>query len=333
MELEPMYFTILKTGDRVEIKNYDANELFKKAEELFAAGRMAQAKKTYLMVANEAIEPEVAGLAWFDVALCELALDKPGAALQALTRAAPLIKDLETLNHITLLTMESHARSGDWKQVKELGDALQNTDLPAHWSARAHLLQGRSEYQASDLAEADRHFKAAINRILSSKSLKEQYGDGPLSEAWFRRGLVQRQLFKQIKFALPVGRMTLDMTDKLALMRQAEELFLNAVRNRNETWSPQAGYEVANLYHTFALDLMQAEVPASFNELERRIYVQELNAKVLPFLRRAQAIHNNNTSMCETYRFSSKWNKKSRRKATEVKDLMEELARSLPEIE
>jgi tetratricopeptide (TPR) repeat protein len=327
VELEPLFITILKKGDKTLVKDFDQAELFERAERQFREGRVSPARKTWLMIARETNNREAAGLAWFNVALCELALDKPGAALEAVEQARTLVTDAETRTHIGLLELRALAGLGEWEQVRNRGTALLDQHPPAEWLAQTLLFVGRAEFQAGDLAEADRRFAEALDVILHTVSLKEQYGDGTLAEIYFRRGQIHRRLFDSLEFKLPVERMTLDMTDKLALMRQAEELFLGAVRMRNVTWSPRAGFETASLYHGFALDLLKAEVPGDLNELEMQVYAEELAKKILPLLQKARNIHQNNISMCTTYRFDSPWKKRSEEKLKELDALEKDLTR------
>lgn len=327
IELEPLFITILKRGDKVEVRDFDQSELFARAEQQFEGGNVGQARKTYLLIAREAPAPEVAALGWFNVALCEMALKRPGAALEAVQKARAMTKDPENLAHSALIELDALAALGEWEKVRTLGPGLVSADMDPAWLSQVQLLVGRAEFQAGDLTAADERYTAALDAVLTSLPLQEQYGSALLAETHFRRAQIQKRLFDSLKFKMPVERMTLDMTDKLALLRQSEEHFLNAVRTRHSTWSPRAGFEMASLYHGFALDLLQAEIPDDLTELEVGIYAEELAKKVAPLLRKGQSVHANNTRMCKTYRFESSWCEKSESKREELESLEQDLLR------
>lgn len=327
IELEPLFITILKRGDKMEVKDFDQGELFARAARHFESGQVEEARKIYLLIGTEAPAGEVAALGWFNVALCEMALERPGAALEAVQNARARTKDQENLVHLSLIELDALAGVGEWEKVRALGPALVSEGMEPSWLAQVHLLVGRAEYQAGDLAAADSRYVASLDAVLNNIPLSEQYGSALLAEAYYRRAQLLKRLFDGLKFKMPLERMTLDMTDKLALLRQSEELFLNSVRTRHPDWSPRAGFEMAALFHGFALDLLQAEVPDDLTDEETGIYAEELAKKVVPFLRKGQSVHANNARMCKTYQFKSSWCEKSEAKRGELEALEADLLR------
>ncbi len=327
IELEPLFITILKRGDKVEVKDFDQSELFARAAGQFEAGDVSEARTTYLLIAREAPAPEVAALGWFNVALCEMALERPGAALEAVQKARAKTKLEENLRHLSFIELDAFAAVGEWEKVRAQGPALVSSDMDPSWLSQVQLLIGRAEFQAGDLAAADERYVAALAAILHNIPLQDQVGSSLLAEAYYRRAQLQKRLFDTIKFRLPIERMTLDMSDKMALLRQSEEYYLSAVRTRHTSWSPRSGFEMASLYQGFALDLLQAEVPSDLTEEEVGIYAEELAKKVVPLLRKGQSVHANNKRMCKTYSFDSPWCEKSETKRQELEDLEQELLR------
>jgi len=328
MELEPMFFTIIKKGGAISVQDFEVSELFDKAGRLLAEGKPAQAKKTYMLVATDLPDTEAAGFAWLYVALCEVAMEKPGAALEAAEKALPLVTDEEDKAFAKLVRIQALEMLGEWGRVESEGRALLDEGVPDLWVARISLYLGQAYAQQEQLDKAEKHYRAGLELLLSEMPLKEQYRDTMVASAYFRLGQVFKKLFERMKLKLPVERMLIDMSDKLAVMRQAEKHFLDAVTTRNHEWSPRAGFEVARLYETFAIDLMQAEVPEDLSKLEKQVYTDELNLKILPFLRRAKDIHLKNVAMCDTYRFSSAWRKKSRQRAGEIGGMIDNLTRT-----
>ncbi len=327
IELEPLFITILKRGDKVVVKDFDQGELFARAAKQFEGGQVAEARKIYLLIGKEAPAAEVAALGWFNVALCEMSLDRPGAALAAVENARARTKDPENLAHLSFIELDALAGVGEWEKVRALGPGLVSAEIDPSWLVQVQLLVGRAEFQAGDLTAADARYGAALDAFLNNIPLNEQYGSALLAEAYYRRAQLLKRLFDSIKFRMPLARMTLDMTDKLALLRQSEEHFLNSVRTRHSDWSPRAGFEMAALYHGFALDLLQAEVPNDLTDEETEIYAEELGKKVVPFLRKGQSVHANNIRMCKTYQFKSSWCDKSEAKRHDLELLEEDLLR------
>lgn len=320
IELEPMYITILKKGDTVEVKDYDTGELFQKAEKAFAAGRINEAKRLYAIVAKDSPEAEGRGVAWFNIALCELALEQPGAAMDALVRSEEALS--ADSGQVRLLKVRALAMLGEWDKVKEQGLPLLDQDLDPLWQAQLHAYLGQAAFLEDSLEEADGHYVTSLDLILSHTPLKKQRRNRLLANVYFYQGRVYGRLFRKLGFKMPVERMMFDMTDKLALMRQAEEIYLAAVRVRDEKWSPRAGFEVASLYESFATELMRAEIPPDLTELEVQVYTEELNKKVVPFLLQAKDIHEKNAGMCSTYGLNSEWKDRSAKKAAEIDDLI-----------
>ena len=328
VELEPMYFTILKKGNTVKVKDFDTKELFAQAERYFNEGRLARAKRTYLLIAEEGEDKGIRGLAWFNIALCETGLEKPGAALEAIDQAYPLISDEADRRHLKLVRLQALTQLGEWEKVRSKAPTMLDNKLSPEGEAKVHLFLGQAHFQEDDMENAQARYRKALDTLGCGISLKEQYGDRTVAEAYYRLGEVFRRIFTQIPFKLPVERMPIDMSDKLALMRQAEEHFLSAVRTRNALWSPRAGFSVASLYESFAMDLLRAEVPPELDELELEVYTRELNAKMLPLFQKAQGIHRNNVSMCKTYRFVSPYEKKSKEKIDRIQSTIDNLKRT-----
>jgi len=309
LELEPIYFTATRSGDRIEVKSRAEDDLFSDAEADFRRGRYTRAREAYVLVARDSSDSYRSGLAWFNIALCDLALGRPGSALEALDKAEPLLPDDRT--EVLLLQMQAGAVAGEWPRCLKVGEELLGRELPPLWEARVHSYVGQAHFLDGSLQRAEGHFALTVKLILSSTYPKDQKGDALLASAYFRQALVYRALFTRIPIRLPTERMALDITDKLALMRKAEEQFLNAVRVREPEWSPRAGYESARLYETFARDLLSAEVPTDLTQEELQVYTEELNLKVVPILRRGREVLARNVAMCDQFGFDGNWKKES----------------------
>jgi tetratricopeptide (TPR) repeat protein len=323
MELEPIYFTVSRTGDRIVVKSRQENDIFEDARKDFETGHFTRAKTAYAVIARDGTDPAASGTAWFNIALCELALGQPGAALAALDTAEPLVPEISQEVHV--LQVQAAAMSGDWKRARAVGEPLLQTQLPPLWTARVHSYVGEAFFVEQDFPAAARHFDAAVTRVLNTLPPSEQKSDALLASAYYRQALVYRALFARIRLKLPTERMTLDLTDKLGLMRKAEEQFLAAVRVRNSEWSPKAGYESARLYESFAQDLLDAEVPTDLGPEELQVYTEELNAKVVPVLRRAQEILRRNIGMCDQFQFPGDWKSTSQARIDAIQAVVDRL--------
>jgi len=331
IELEPMFFTILRKGDKTVVKDWDSEQIFAKAEGLMREGRIPEARKMYQMVARDAAGTGAAAAAWFNLALCELAMDRPGDALSALDNARKGGVSEDDLLRIRILQVEALAGRGEWDKVRSEGELLLGTSLAPDWEAKVRLFLASAALSRDDLAESEKQARVALRLLLSFLSLQAQHADNLVAQANFRLGEVYRVQFERLKLLMPVERMTFDVSDKLALLRQAEEHYLESVRTRSGAWSPRAGYQVAALYETFAFDTLNAEAPTDLSELELQVYTEELNQKVLPFLEKAVDIHRKNVAMCDTYRFNSPWQKRSEIRAVELEAVVAKLARPAEE--
>jgi tetratricopeptide (TPR) repeat protein len=330
VEMDPLFFTFLKKGPDVELKDYDVPQLFAKAETLLKEGKPAQAKQIYTMVATELPGSQAAALAWHNLALCELVMDMPGPALEAVAKGLEQPAGDELKTDLELLRLKALVELGDWALVKKEGRALADRPLPGEWPATVHLYVGQAHLVLEELEPAQSEFRQGLDALLTLLPLKDQYRHDDLAAAFFGLGQVYARLAARLKFHLPVERMSLDMSDKIALMRQAEAHYLDAVATRSDRISARAGFELARLYEGFATDLLQAEIPPDLAELERQVYSQELNVKVLPFLTRASEILAKNASMCGIYRFTSQWCGRSEKRQAEVDKMVQNLSKNLP---
>ncbi len=328
IELEPMYFTLLKSGDSVEVKNFDLQEMFDRAGKLFEAGRCSEAKRLYMAVASSAPEASTRGLALFNAALCELALGKPGASVALLEQAEKLV-DPEEGARVAVLKMQALVELGRFEEVLRLGEVFLKDPLAAEFAWSAHTSMAAAMAVDGEYTLAEEHLHKALALLLEHTPIPEQYRNREIARVYFKMGLIYRDLFNHIEFHLPVERMTVDMTDKLAILRHAEELFLACVRLREPNFSPRAGIQIARLYEGFAISLLQAEVPTDLTELELQVYQEELNARVIPFLQRAAEIFGRTVNLCATNRFPAQWLKRASAGKDRVEQQIESLKRTI----
>ena len=303
MELDPMYFTMVTTGGKDEVRSLGEEEMLEEAVRLLDEGAWLEAKKMFLSLAENTRSPGLKGVAMYHVAWCDLALNSPGEALRWLDRSLEHLEAPEDQKTAQVVKVQALGMLGRWREVLSLGDVLLARELTGMAAVTVEDYVGRARVLEGEPVLAERHFEQAVATLLDHVPIAGQYRNRTLAGLYYRLGELYRDWFETIALRLPVERMTIDMADKLALMRKGEERFMASVRVRDPEFSAQAGMAVSGLYRRFAGDLLGAEVPDDLDDLELLVYQQELARHVIPYLERAVHLLEQTVEMIRMYQF------------------------------
>lgn len=305
LELEPMYFTMLRKGEGSTVANMDEEDMLSEAARRFEAGDPVTARKLFLTVVEGSSSREVRSLALFNVVVCELAMGNPGEALRVVERSGEVLAaaSLEEKKSWKALKVQALGELGRWDDVMLLGSELLASGVPDEALPTVEDYVGRACAQLGDLAGAEGHFKASVDRLLDDTPIPRQYRNADLAGLYYRWGQLYEGLFRGVALRLPLERMTIDMADKIAFMRRAEELFLMSVRIRNPRYSAHAGVAVAELHLQMAADLLAAEVPGDLEPEDFKVYQDELGSRVIPYLERGVHLLEQTEEMTRMYGF------------------------------
>ena len=111
-------------------------------------------------------------------------------------------------------------------------------------------------------------------------------------------GQVYHELFRAIKFRLPVERMDQDLKDKIRLFDQTQSLYIRTIRLGHPYWTTASRYQIARMYEDFYADLLASEIPRLTDE-EAELYFEELRKKLRPLMDRALQYYERTITLSE----------------------------------
>jgi len=326
VDMEPIFIVLTDKDGKEEVGDFDSQELFDRALRAYEEGKLSEALAMFEMLATEAIDPANKAIGWTHVALCQLGLRNMGSALEALDKADPLVQTTEGKRQATLIRMQALAKSGKWKQVRELGAPLLGAEIPGVVRAQALMLTGMSYKVEGDLVKALKHLEDSTRIFMSEVPFEKQFRNRGLAQALNKTADIYRLLLEKIRLHLPVERMQVDIHDKLAIYRKAEAAYQDAARVRDPYWSPRAGFRMGRLRESFAMDILHAEHPTDLSPEEQAEFDADLSKKVIEYLEIAKAIYEETIRMVETQGFPEKWKKRAVLRIEAIDEMTKKLA-------
>lgn len=324
IEFEPMLIQGMR-GDDGEVSTVaiDLPELFAEAGDYLAADDHANAARLYAILIEtwESVPEASSGrTSYLRASLCNygLALEGLGRweeASRAYQRVIDTWRASDDATWAYYRLAETRSQLGDYESIPALMAAVaERSGQTLRSRLEGTLRWAHALLEIRDYAGAEMRYRQVLDmneRAARRWNPREpDYRNEPLerghpliSQAFFGLGRVYHELFLEIRIVLPEARMTRDLVDKSQLFEQAQQSYLDCVRAGNRWWAPAAGFMTGQLYEDFYYDVLAAEVPRDFNELELEVYFEELRAFLEPAMRRALAIYENNLAMA--YRLGS----------------------------
>ena len=210
---------------------------------------------------------------------------------------------------------ECRARLGEWSEIPSLMQrardrvGLAHIDHQEAWLREANAMLELRRYPEAEalyteVIEANGRSARAWDPATSDPDA-EPLPDGHaiIAHAHYGRGRVYHELLLEIRLVLPEEQMIEDLIDKGQLLEQAQEAYLDAVRTGHRYWAPAAGYMVGQMYEDMHFDVLAAEVPEGFTEVEVEVYFEMLREQTRNALEQAVDIYESNLAMA--YRLGS----------------------------
>ncbi len=234
-----------------------------------------------------------------------LVQEQPGddSATDALYRMANCYGQLEEHEEVRKTVKRILGRTGlsNYDLIEahtRLGDALYGLGrLSAAEDAYTDALKINQRARPDEVVPEDSHFVVAA-----------QYG---ISR-------VYHDLFRALKFQLPVERMEKDMEDKISLFMRAQTAYIRTMRKGNAHWATAAGYHIGLMYEEMYRDLLAAETP-DLNDEESQLYFEELRAQIRPLMERALQIYEKNITLSERYNVDNDYTRKTQESLERLK--------------
>lgn len=193
-------------------------------------------------------------------------------------------------------------------------DDLRHLDrMEAHYRAGMALLAQRR------LSEAESMFKDALRENLAADRARLPDGNYFMSGCTYGRALVYHFSAQDIAFRLPQDRMKTDMQTRIALGRQAYDLYVRTIRQRHPYWSLLSGYMVGKLFEDFYYAVLASEIPHDLNEDEMRGYMEGLREELDPLLDQALSAWEKTSAVSERIGFDNDWTKHAEERMTRLR--------------
>lgn len=297
----------------------DVPQLFDEANDYLRADDFENALRLYGLVLDATDDPGYVRVTHYNQGLAYEGLLDFEVAAEEYARVMEVWPASEDATFAHFRLAECYAMTGRYEQVPALMERVLPRQGLAHVDIlEAHLRWGYALLEMRDFVGADEQLQGVIQRneraLLAWNPEEIDWTNRPLdrndpilAQAFFGRGRVYHELFREIRLVLPEERLTEDLIDKTQLFEQSQDAYLAAVRSGNRYWAPAAGFMVGQLFEDFYFDVLATEVPPEFNELELEVYFEELRAFVQPAMERAMSVYENNLAMAYRLGASGVW--------------------------
>lgn len=338
IELDPLHFRAVDGRDGKQIvETLDPKELFQEANKAFETSDYAAAARRYLLIMEHFPASRYAGVARFNAAL---SLERDGRCEEALPLYAGVIESTSGSKD----AQDAFFRSATCEQELERWEASRDTldrvlapefaDIQPVDRLEAHAMRGVSRRRLGDLARAERDFTAALKIYRKQIHDTGVTGSRFVSMAQYEIGEIYRDLFRTIRFKLPVERMERDLEEKSNLFLKAQSAYLRTVRFHHPDYAVIAGYRLGALYEVFYDDMLAAEVPAELDDEEVGVYFGELRKKIRPLIERAIDILERNLRLSQRIGQRDEWVRKTEASLNRLREILrdDDARRALAEI-
>ena len=337
IEMDPVTFQGVRTGDGIRVDTLDPDVLFDEAAAAWREGRTRVSAERYEKflalfsshrhvlhalfnagLARESLEEWSPARAHFEAYLAEV--KGRGDRLDALFRLASCQEALE-----------------DWPALAVSAEALIQGGMDPPETARAWVLRGLSHHHLGELAAGEDAFLKVLELHRAGRHLHRFGPEVRVALAQYMIGEIYRALFEEVPLKMPLERMRVDLEDKSEFLLKAQHAYLRAVRLRDRNWSLAAGFRIGEVYERFYADLIKAEVPAELDAADVELYFDELREQIQPVLRRAISVYERNLRLSERTRArDGEWARRTQEHLTRLRALLkreEERMRQLREKE
>ncbi len=319
VELDPLVLRV----NHGKVEALDAKSAFQAASDAYARAEHEDAARRFDEVARLFPDTRYAPHARYNAGLALLQLTRWKEALVHLIEAEKLLaSDADRLDASCQIGL-CFERLESWEDLRGAAQrVLDRKKLPVRERVEARARLGIALYQLGDWARAERALEEAVEDHRRNPGVPSLKGNVLVAQAQFLIGEIYRELFRSIRFRLPVESMRRDLNDKSAFFLEAQNAYLGCIRLSAARWSVAAGYRLGELYEGMFDDMMAAEVPADLDEEDRRIYFGELKGYVRPLVERAVDIYERSLSMADRIGGAAEWSEKSRKGLDRMRDIL-----------
>lgn len=323
IEMDGIAITVVDGDDGAPVTEaFDALTLFETARKAFDEGRFDEAERHYGKLLELFPDGRLVPPSLYNRGLSLEALRQYGQAAAHFRRYVQLATSLKDQRDGEFRWGHNLVRTGDHPTAVDLyGRLLEAPDLGPADRAEAYLRRGTSLMNLQRYGEAERDLKAALEQAhLAYEGLFD--GNELVAEVNFRRAEIYERLCLGVKLKLPVEKMKGDLNDKAKYFRQSQHAYIDALNVRNPYWATASGLKLGELYENFYRDVLNAEVPPTFEPEMRRFYFQELRGRLKPLLETSLTIYEKNMAMSERIGADNEWVTETERRLERLRALL-----------
>ena len=319
-QLEPMRITARRTeGGELEMGAYDAEMLFRQANDHLDGGRCDQAVPLYDRVADEFPDSRFVSPALYNAGLCLMEGDElAGAAarFERLLRETPTSGDVQ---HTRFQLAQVYLGLERWEDALAQAETLLHEDdlTPDERveamarAAQAHLGAG----QQREAAERARSALAYARTRPEDDRVRQIYHLAAANFVYAETLRIRAEAVELPEGGVAVQRPVLERRAQLILAAQRE--YFDTMRHTHPHWAAAAGYRIGEMYDHFWEAITTAPVPPPSREMteeERAIYDEEyrlsLARLVKPLIRHSIRYWELTLLMVERTGVNTEWREK-----------------------
>jgi hypothetical protein len=261
----------------LELASRNDEELFAIGQAASAAGDDARALNAFSRVADLFPSSRHHAAALFDAGLSAQRLGEWRLALERFRRFQAEYEGPDAVE-AAFREAECHYHLGALGDARAVLDRIAaRADLGAEARVRALARRGVVEYEAGDLAGAERSLSLALAAHSAAEG-KERLDPYDPAQARFHLGEVYRAYFEAKALDPAAGDAALEraLEEKSQLLLAAQGHYLKAIRLGHDGWAVAAGQRIGALYDSLHAALLAAPEPAGLSAEERPAYREEL---------------------------------------------------------
>ncbi len=319
--------------EELELANLNDEELFALGTSAYAAGDMEKAARCFSRLADVYPESPHRRNALYNAGL---SYEKLGRFEEALDRFVPLAdaeKGTGDALHAAFRVAECYYHLDNYTPAIELlAKIAVRDDIPFQEKLQAKVQGAICMIENQQLDQAEKELRVAL-LWYEQKKESELLDDYFPSQAQFFLGEIYRIYFEHVALDPDKGedKLARDLEYKCELLLSAQGHFLRAIRLGNGQWATAAGFRIGALYENLYDAMLDAKVPAEFDDEQKQIYREELRKKVRILITKAMGIYERTLAAAERIGVDNPFIQKTRQSLERMKQiLLEESERESP---
>lgn len=317
---------IVETPAQDLFEVYDAKDLFRRGLDLMEGGAHQEALGYFTRVHEEFPESSLLVPAWFNRALCHLALEQGEAALLAIDTYLELLPSNVAEKHILDGRFKRGAalmQLGRHEEAAAIFDLLIVETSRTEDQVEALVDSGIAHFMQNDRTTAEYRFLKA-RRLYDQASQFERL---PLryfvAQAQFYLAEIARLDFSEFKLRYPSAdalaqaeqpelMMGEQLERKCQLLLRAQYAFTRTIREGHTGWASAAGYKIGSMYEELYDELTELPEPEDLTDSQQAMFRELLREKVLVLLEKAVSVWQATAEMAVRTGEENLWIEKTR---------------------